>query len=74
MERAEEGEEVEVFVDRTPFYAEAGGQVGDTGMIETETGGLEVADTQGPVPALHGHQGSRCGRDSSRSVRRRSSP
>ena len=56
VERAEEGEAVEVFVDRTPFYAEAGGQVGDTGMIETETGGLEVADTQGPVPALHGHR------------------
>jgi alanyl-tRNA synthetase len=55
-ERADEGEEVEVFVDRTPFYAEAGGQVGDTGMIETETGSLEVADTQGPVPALHGHR------------------
>ena len=56
MERAEEGDEVEVFVDRTPFYAEAGGQVGDTGVIETETGVLEVADTQGPVPSLHGHR------------------
>ncbi len=56
MERAEEGDEVEVFVDRTPFYAEAGGQVGDTGMIETETGTLEVTDTQGPVPSLHGHK------------------
>ena len=50
------GEEVEVFVDRTPFYAEAGGQVGDTGLIETETGALEVTDTQGPVPSLHGHR------------------
>ncbi len=56
VERAETGEEVEVFVDRTPFYAEAGGQVGDTGLIETETGALEVTDTQGPVPSLHGHR------------------
>ena len=56
VERAAEGDEVEVFVDRTPFYAEAGGQVGDTGLIETETGALEVTDTQGPVPSLHGHR------------------
>ena len=55
-DRAEEGQEVEVFLDRTPFYAEAGGQVGDTGLIETETGRLTVKDTQAGVPGLNGHQ------------------
>ena len=40
------GEPVEVILDRTPFYAEAGGQVGDTGVLETESARLRVLDTQ----------------------------
>jgi alanyl-tRNA synthetase len=47
--------QVEVFLDRTPFYAEGGGQVGDTGTIATETGTLRVLDTTAPIPGLHRH-------------------
>jgi alanyl-tRNA synthetase len=43
--RAEAGRKVDVILDRTPFYAEAGGQVGDTGTIETADGTLRVLDT-----------------------------
>ena len=46
---------VEIFLDRTPFYAESGGQVGDTGTIITETGRAEVLDTTAPLPGLHRH-------------------
>jgi alanyl-tRNA synthetase len=44
---AVEGEEVEVILDRSPFYAEAGGQVGDRGVIRTASGAvLTVTDTR----------------------------
>lgn len=38
------GDEVSVFIDKTPFYAESGGQVGDHGVITTETGTVTVTD------------------------------
>ncbi len=41
-----EGEEAALLVDRTCFYAEQGGQVGDGGVIRTESGRFEVSDTQ----------------------------
>jgi alanyl-tRNA synthetase len=47
---------VEIFLDRTPFYAESGGQVGDTGTIVTETGIAEVYDTVLAVPGLVAHR------------------
>jgi alanyl-tRNA synthetase len=43
-------------LDRTPFYAEGGGQVGDTGTIVTETGRAEVTDTVVAVPGLTAHR------------------
>lgn len=47
----------EIILDATPFYAEMGGQVGDTGTIETETGTFEVSDTYAPVAGLTAHRG-----------------
>jgi len=43
---AETGDSLQIMVNQTPFYAEAGGQVGDRGWIRTETGLAEVTDTQ----------------------------
>jgi alanyl-tRNA synthetase len=48
--------EVEIVLDRTPFYAESGGQVGDTGSIVSETGRATVVDTQSPVAGLTVHR------------------
>jgi len=42
---AEAGAEVTIVLDETPFYGEAGGQVGDTGVISSGTGKVEVLDT-----------------------------
>ena len=56
VNRADEGQEVEVFLDKTPFYAESGGQVGDAGLLETDTGTLIVADTKHVIQGLHGHR------------------
>ncbi len=53
---AGEGDVVEIFLDRTPFYAEGGGQVGDTGTIVTESGIADVLDTQFAVPGLIVHR------------------
>ena len=44
-----------IVLDRSPFYAEAGGQVGDTGTITSPTGRAEVTDTTYVVPELHLH-------------------
>ncbi|MDF3903365.1 alanine--tRNA ligase [Paracoccus sp. AS002] len=46
VEEAGEGQAVQIVVNQTPFYAESGGQVGDTGLIKTETGAARVTDTK----------------------------
>ena len=55
---ARAGDEVEVVLDRTPFYAEAGGQLADRGTITLASGAvLEVADVQSPIGGLVVHRG-----------------
>src|SRR5262245_1263953 len=49
------GEEGEVVLDRSPFYAESGGQVGDTGALATGNTHAVVKDTQSPVTGLIVH-------------------
>ncbi|MFF4233363.1 alanine--tRNA ligase [Streptomyces sp. NPDC001820] len=56
---ASEGDEVEVVLDRTPFYAEGGGQLADQGRIKLDTGAvIQVRDVQQPVPGVSVHKGS----------------
>jgi alanyl-tRNA synthetase len=47
----------ELFLDSSPFYAESGGQVADTGTIVTETGSFKVLDTQSVAGGLYAHRG-----------------
>ena len=55
---AREGTSVEVVLDRSPFYAEGGGQLADAGLIELADGSLvEITDVQQPVPGLYVHRG-----------------
>jgi alanyl-tRNA synthetase len=52
------GDEIEFALNRTPFYAEGGGQLADAGRIESADGSvIEVSDVQQPVPGLYLHRG-----------------
>ena len=54
---AREGDHVEIVLNRTPFYAEAGGQLGDHGTIRVAGGAIvDVYDVQTPVPGLFVHR------------------
>jgi alanyl-tRNA synthetase len=57
VETLGEGEKAEIFVGESPFYGEAGGQVGDTGIIEGDGFLFEVWDTQRPLENLITHIG-----------------
>ncbi|MBA2273011.1 MAG: alanine--tRNA ligase [Actinobacteria bacterium] len=52
---ASEGDEVDIVLDRTAFYAEGGGQVGDRGVIQNTSGAAAVTDTRRFVPGLTAH-------------------
>ncbi|MEJ2323397.1 MAG: alanine--tRNA ligase [Nitrospirota bacterium] len=56
VEELKEGDRAEVFLDRTPFYGESGGQVGDTGTMTSEGVMLLVEDTKKPVEGLYAHR------------------
>ncbi len=57
VERIDAGVDAVLILDRTPFYAESGGQVGDTGRLEGEGSVFEVSDTRRFAGAFHGHIG-----------------
>jgi alanyl-tRNA synthetase len=57
VEVASEGDEVELVLDATPFYAEGGGQQPDTGLIIVGAGKIEISDVQQVLPGLIVHRG-----------------
>jgi alanyl-tRNA synthetase len=57
VNRARAGDDVVIVLDHTPFYAESGGQVGDTGELRNPRARMLVEDTVKVQAAVHGHQG-----------------
>jgi len=59
LDRLDTGDVAIVILDRTPFYAESGGQVGDTGTLEAADGEkrFRVTDTRKLAGSFHGHEG-----------------
>jgi alanyl-tRNA synthetase len=55
--KAKAGDDVVIVLDHTPFYAESGGQVGDTGELRNARARVVVEDTVKVQAAVHGHQG-----------------
>jgi alanyl-tRNA synthetase len=58
VDEAHEGDEVEIILDQTPFYAESGGQVGDKGELLGEAAKFAVSDTAKPVEGIFVHKGT----------------
>ncbi|MCK5236539.1 MAG: alanine--tRNA ligase, partial [Deltaproteobacteria bacterium] len=55
LKSAAKGDEVQIITDKTPFYGESGGQVGDTGTITKGSCNLLVTDTKKPLPDIITH-------------------
>jgi alanyl-tRNA synthetase len=52
------GSDIEITLDRTPFYAEGGGQLADSGVVKLASGAvIEIDDVQTPLPGLFVHRG-----------------
>ncbi len=58
VQKVEAGQQAIVVLDTTPFYAESGGQCGDSGVLESSAATFEVTDTQKIQPDVFGHHGS----------------
>ncbi len=58
VDRAETGDRVAILTNQTPFYAESGGQVGDSGRMSNQSGlAITIEDTTKPLGRLHAHHG-----------------
>ncbi len=57
VSEAAEGARVDIVLDRTPFYGEQGGQVGDTGYIEAPGARIRIEDTKIPEAGIYAHSG-----------------
>jgi len=58
VESAEQDDKVELILDKTPFYAARGGQVGDTGIISNENCEIRITDTRAPYGHINVHFGT----------------
>jgi alanyl-tRNA synthetase len=58
VKEAAEGDEVEIVLDVTPFYAEGGGQVGDQGILTGRDGQVKITETIRPTPTVILHKGT----------------
>lgn len=58
VDKAGQGAQVALILNRTPFYAEGGGQVADTGVIESATGRVRISDVRKPGEGLISHFGT----------------
>ncbi len=57
VQKVSPGQDVVIVLDQTPFYGEAGGQIGDRGWITSMHGKVEIRNTRHPLPELTAHHG-----------------